>query len=795
MEKYLVAGNELELRYRSTSKEDAMDLFRKSIAIFKYEIIASVAMINGDFRQEVFFKNNVLTSSQTLIKKTLYTENLLVMHNKFRLSVAMEEDTQRKEMPTLVRLKWRYRCTINESWYCDFTFVREIKNVIIGDIRKARIEFFEMMAIEPLDGERLEIELECRKIEEFKIGMVHEIVAEVFSVKSSRSVFGKFAQLMGESEDMTLKKILPNAIELSRHTFKQDLWPRIQKGEFAIVDKADGIRMILYANKEKIVLVTSDAEIQVEGTWTHKESLFECEYVDGGIYIYDIIMLDGNSVLGLPFRRRWTPDFDISGLKNAHFKKYSFLDAESYSDTVKEVLEGKYPYETDGVIFSSVDRPYSGMLHYKWKPIDHMSIDFYCKRAASKGGGVKKMAFSKRAGVVEKKEQSNLYYLFCSISIADFKNLGLKHIQDYNSLIGRTSGTLIPVHFCPSSQPLAYKFMCDQDIDDKIVEFGYSEGTNFVGHKVPQLKLMRVRDDRADDLKKGYFGNYFKIAELIWNNFWDPLTAEMLIRPQTSFLDSYFQKDSEEWKLIRSHNNNVKRTLIAKYASSAEWVLDLACGKGQDLLKYRDSGVKNAIMVDSIADNISQVISRKYDIAKKTTRPLSIYTFCIDLLQDSSTTFEEISTNGVPYMKVNFIACNLAIHYLIHDKSQMINTVKMFAKFTVAGTRIMITSLDGAKVFELLKDGDFKSAKFSIRKLWKENKMAATGQRISIKLPFAEEEMEETLVNYKTISQEFKKYKINMIDSGSFGDSHTPGLSDEEKKYISLHTWVIYEKS
>lgn len=796
----MVSLNEkgIELEFRLNSHKEEIPQILKNLEKNKYEIIESVTLINETFRQEYFFKNGEIIKTEIIQKEIIENKFMNLFGRKFKKTISKELPTTEKHNPKVVRIKYRYRFTF-DNWFCDITAVNDPGTNFVN-IKKNRIEFFDRMEKNPnlQAGECWELELEHRNPAKYQPDDEAAILAEIFA-EDAENPLSRICQILKIPYNnlITLKKILPNAIELSKNVFITELWPEINEGKFAVTDKADGERMILYA-KDTVDLISSDKNIRLHDKWKFKESIFECEVIDEIAYIYDILMLDGQNLVNEPFEKRWQPDFKLE-YKNIKFKKFYFLNSSNYK-IMKTVFEQELPYETDGVIFSSTGEKYRKMRHYKWKPIERMSIDFLCRKAPvlKPPKDLKQKSMEKRAGLEQKEMQDNLYFLFCSISAYDFKNLALRHIRGYEVLFERKKENQFPVHFCPSSQPLAYQFRWDgEDLDNKIVEFGYQKIQNFVGRDIPALRFMRIREDREDDLKKGYYGNYFKIAEMIWNNFNDPLVKDIILDPAAAIKDMYFQKPSDEWEKVRKNNNNMKRELIYKFARESKWALDFACGKGQDLLKYRDSHVKNIIMVDSVPDNISQVISRKYDIARNTNFPINIYTFCVNLLDNASTICQEITNNGVPFDEIDFISCNLAIHYLIGTQEQFENTINLFAKFMDRKTKLMITSLDGAKIFKLLKKGNFvsPSKKFAIRKLWKDNNFIGVGQKISIKLPFAENEMEETLVNYKAIENEFKKYKIKMVDFGTFNIEQKLELTDEEKDYVNLHSWAIFSKS
>lgn len=61
---------------------------------------------------------------------------------------------------------------------------------------------------------------------------------------------------------------------------------------------------------------------------------------------------------------------------------------------------------------------------------------------------------------------------------------------------------------------------------------------------------------------------------------------------------------------LRRLNNEVKRTLIEKYVPQHAEVLDLACGHGQDVLKYADQKIAKLVGVDISSEEIKEAIRR-----------------------------------------------------------------------------------------------------------------------------------------------------------------------------------------
>ena len=117
--------------------------------------------------------------------------------------------------------------------------------------------------------------------------------------------------------------------------------------------------------------------------------------------------------------------------------------------------------------------------------------------------------------------------------------------------------------------------------------------------------------------------------------------------------------------------------------------------------------------------------------------------------------------------------------------------------------------MDGKKVFDLLKD--YKTGeqwesrengvlKYAIRKDYHSDKLAGTGQMISVLLPFSNQMYVEPLCNIEIIVKEATKLGF-AVELHSSMSSHmdrfikadrslADKLTQEDKKYIDLHSYV-----
>ena len=68
---------------------------------------------------------------------------------------------------------------------------------------------------------------------------------------------------------------------------------------------------------------------------------------------------------------------------------------------------------------------------------------------------------------------------------------------------------------------------------------------------------------------------------------------------------------------LKKFHNDVKRELIKSYAGRARRVLDLACGRGGDLHKWTDAGIKHVVGVDLSPKEIEEAKRRFRELRGK----------------------------------------------------------------------------------------------------------------------------------------------------------------------------------
>ena len=117
------------------------------------------------------------------------------------------------------------------------------------------------------------------------------------------------------------------------------------------------------------------------------------------------------------------------------------------------------------------------------------------------------------------------------------------------------------------------------------------------------------------------FGNHRSVANNIWRSIYNPVTKDMITTgsniPNLSEEEKkYYNRDVKRDKSITLamqdfHNKVIKNRVllgsvcnIIKDKQDTISLLDLACGKGGDLPKWRDNNITTCVGIDYIQNNI-----------------------------------------------------------------------------------------------------------------------------------------------------------------------------------------------
>lgn len=872
---------ELEIRYKDITKEAFESVYKGilldksyanpvlecSVNVISENIYERNAQRNDEtqyIRKLIF--NNGKVSSDLYMQKNKLSRNVVVTdYIKYSIGLAHEKSVDSFPTSTnaLVRFKLRvsfdFIGSSSVKWRFDLTAIKHgVLSELGASLKKIKTELFtpNLTATTLMQNINFDI-IDHYEIEIEYIGKDEPTIDDLLIVKQVFLVLNpKYLNEIAYQEEIyhvaeyivssgaislfkqpthRLKQLSNQVVQLSKSTYYSDVYP--PHGYF-LTEKADGVRTLISINGNRCRLIKSDAmtEYFSDDTTIHtpgEVTICDAELItlDSTILkIFEVMVVRDENVSKQGFEHRvgflpevvtyvskYIPSMTIVSAK------YVRLDQDKLEDGFREIFDVEYQYSIDGMILTEPGEPYNKTHNYKWKPIEKNTIDFLAISCPKKLLGIKPF---------EVRKDMDLYILFVGISHQMREKLGLGFIKCYRQMFPRADGGYYPIQFSPSINPLAYLYYHSnrENLNGQIIELGREEN-NWQFH--------RIRKDRQ--LEKNYFGNDFRIAELTYLNYIDPLTLEDLWTPP----GSYFTKTSSD---IHMAPNKFKRFVISLLLkdnlSGVKWIIDLAAGRGADLHRYQEIGVENALFIDIDPTAITELIQRKFsyfatkkkhiktwlgnaentEIVKKydkihdieydklivkDVKSLTVHTLVADLNSPYKDTLASIYQFGINLGIVDGVICNFALHYFCDTLEHIRNILQLCSRVLKVGGLFIFTVMDGKSVFDTLKSQPTGSTwsvkegeitKYAIKKLYVGDKLTTAGQMISVMLPFSDTMYEEPLCNVDVVISEAEKLGFAVELNSSMTSymnkfAHADRtlhdrLSPDDKSYISLFKFV-----
>ena len=648
--------------------------------------------------------------------------------------------------------------------------------------------------------------------------MFQEEVYEVATrIVPNKHILGMFKTHYG------LKQLTNQAKALMKTTYRE-IYPPMNH---YITEKADGIRCVVSISGGRCRLIADTLEEFGDPNATGDITIADAELLRGDKYgdsgdlklmLFDVMWLRNEDLTNKPFTERYEHLEDAAALINQFVpcvsKNFIQLNEQNLEDAFVTTWEQKYDYSIDGIVITSPNDSYANTSNYKWKPPHLNTIDFLaveCPRQM-----LNTSVYRARAGF-------KLYLLFVSVTPNLHRSLGIDLIPEYRVLfpdIDPTNTPVYPIQFATADTPLAYLFYypeSESNIDRKIVELGKEIKDPSLPQTNSPWKLIHVREDRS--FERNYYGNNYKIADIIWQNFVAPFPLNNLWDLDVG----YFQNVKDDtYRALTAFHSYIKSQLTQKYFENKKYVMDLASGRGADLARYQNVGVGNTIFVDADRVALTELINRKYHLIEagrsnrrlhreRNLSPMTIHVLVADLTTPAEEVVSQLSVFGAPNNRVDVVAMHMAIHYMCGSVAHIRNLLSLVSTMLKKGGVFVFTTMDGQRVFDKLADyknnamfelKENNMVKYAIRKKYSGNKLSDAGQIVSVKLPFAGGGFyDEPLANIATIIEHAEEFGFKVVANESF-ESMLGGfernnramfreLSNADREYTALHQYVV----
>jgi len=710
-------GHELEIRFENITSESWKLLYSKMIeAKLSYAIKQIISVIQNNNYIKNSFYNGVtkIERKEEFMEKTRLNS---IKSSDYKIVLSREKPIPKFTINTdnsvLIRMKNRHSFNY-KNWSLDFTLTRTFNN---NTFKHSCIEeFFGKTSFTLINMQNVAYEIEAEYKGEPQLIHINEItdVLSLFvnTVQDTTTVFPKAIPL---TKQLYLREIMQN----------QDL--------YYLTTKSDGISAIVTINNEQ-TKISTETFTKVINIKSEFEIIFLGEYInDTQIFILDVGKFDKH-LSNYIFVDRYNYVKQIIELSPIFQEKKQYLLITDFPNIYDKLYKLQ---NQDGIIFNK-NTQLRNMVYYKWKPANKLTIEF----------------------IIKKSDKPNEYHLYSMIT--KFLKNAYK-IEYFSYFKPDDTETYIPVPFMPFLDKDVYKYISKDNIKDNSVgEFLYIKNVGW--------KLIRIRDDRIK-------GNDFRIAEQLFMQSLNPFTIDFLKNPITD--DFYFKFEASDHTKNQRKFVTFVRGILSFDASYGDNLAIFAAGRGAELfISNSVVGVKKIVHIDVNINALEELISRMYFLhdplyySKKKVPESFAYNYVIDinLLDNYSGIINKIVSKS-SVTKFNTIIMNLAIHYITIDQEHLKNLVLLISNLSEIGTTFIWTGFDGKPLFDKLKDVSELNYEVNNKIIYQiKKKYTATkldfGLPIDVMLPFSNEFVEESLIDYSKIVEEFEKVGFELRQYG-----------------------------
>ena len=590
---------------------------------------------------------------------------------------------------------------------------------------------------------------------------------------------------------------------------------------YSVTQKADGDRCFLYVNNNKDIYLV-DTNLKIIKTYG-KSKEYSNVIMDGELLriknkmhfmAFDLLIFNNNDIRGktefnLIKRLKVLNEIIKDLVLNPQYylcscKKYIFknvfigseillsqqLNKDSNKNTI--VNEDGILHETDGLIFTPINEPYSLTKKWikllKWKPKELNTIDFL---------SVKKERINSEKGT------SYIWELYVQ-TVNDKKKME-SELFDINALNEKFANLNIN-----KTELVTFKTDFDDSFidpttlepfkDNTVIEYRWDYNLNKF------LPLKTRWDKTLNPFKQG---NFSSVACSIWNNITNPIENDILFK-----LNNLNNKDDIYFKNMRRFHNKIKETLFNKYTNSNTDLLELCVGKGGDLHKWIYNNVKYVCGYDMNERSLNECNERYKNLLRNTPHcKFNADFYKLDLRCDNTNQVIRSHTNPKSDQFFNVVSCQFAIHYFMESKKTLDNLISILDTNLQNDGIFMITYMDKKSVDALFTEHQSTSNKcmitykedngnivYFLKKTLSDNNEKYFGNKLKIFLDgnnVLNECSEEFLVDSDFLIHYLKNRGYTCIESDFFYNKNTStfSLNNYEKTISSLNMYGIFKKT
>jgi SAM-dependent methyltransferase len=152
---------------------------------------------------------------------------------------------------------------------------------------------------------------------------------------------------------------------------------------------------------------------------------------------------------------------------------------------------------------------------------------------------------------------------------------------------------------------------------------------------------------------------------------------------------------------IRGYLNRVKEVIISASKGNSFTVLDIGCGKGQDIFKFNKYSNLRYLGIDQSQEEITEALRRAKDEVKTGANVFNymVTKDAFEVSPDWLSSAREFAKSGF----FDLISFQLSIHYAFRSITSLQALVKNMAALSRDGTKVIITTLDDKQIVDRVR--------------------------------------------------------------------------------------------
>lgn len=231
---------------------------------------------------------------------------------------------------------------------------------------------------------------------------------------------------------------------------------------------------------------------------------------------------------------------------------------------------------------------------------------------------------------------------------------------------------------------------------------------------------------------------------------------------------------------MNQYHNKIKKIYIDKTAG--ENLLDLACGRGGDLRKWKDN------------KNIKYVLG--YDINRGSIEEAKTRLKSLNFPKSKKVSFKELDLSAnILNCKTKFdtITSFFAFHYFFKNKTALKSITSSINNCSKPGTKLVLALFDGDLINALPDETIYKN--WSITKQAKKSGIFGNEILVYLKKTILDIPEIEYIVPSKVLIEELRKINFELVETKPFAEVlSNKGLTTEERKFSELNRIYVFEK-